>query len=203
MLNWGIVEREMLIDAHNMISSARFPMLMFRSALAVSPRSWQSLSVANVSVIDNGTIAIKFKMKMIIEGASASEMMIAATGITKESMILGSSSSLPWQRNANAGCSQIRQSNVVQSACLGELFRKIFFSCWESLSTPCRVGGCSLSRYHNQHHIQRTSSREERFTICFTLPSTIHMPCVTHETIILNFRCEIIGISVERACRLI
>jgi hypothetical protein len=69
-------------------------MLILRSALAVSPRSWDSLSVAIVKVIDNGTMTIKLQTKMTIEGASLTAIAIAIKETTKEKMILKSSSTL-------------------------------------------------------------------------------------------------------------
>lgn len=94
-----------------MIISARLPMLMFSSALAVSPRSWHSLSVANVRVIDKGTMVIKLQMNMTRAGASLTAMIIASKDTPKEKVILKSRSTLPCRRNAKASCSQISYLN--------------------------------------------------------------------------------------------
>lgn len=81
-------------------------MLMFKRAPAVSPNSWESRSVARVSVIDKGTIAIKFQIKITSGGISDTEKMMATRVNGTESIFFDKRISLVRRLNAAMGLSQ-------------------------------------------------------------------------------------------------
>jgi hypothetical protein len=90
-------------QTHKIISSARLPIVIFRSAPAVSPKSWEIRSVASVSVTDSGIIASRFQMKIIKAGALVFEMMIAASEKMAEKMTFILIISFVWALNIEVG----------------------------------------------------------------------------------------------------
>jgi hypothetical protein len=64
-------------------------MVMLRRAPAVSPKSWEIISVASVSVMDSGTIARRFQTNIKSAGLEVLEMTIADAANAPEKMILG------------------------------------------------------------------------------------------------------------------
>lgn len=102
-----------------MINSARFPSEILSSAPAVSPRSWANLSVAKVSVIDRGMMAIKFQIKTTNAGMLRAEKMMATSAKTSDVEFLNDSRTLSWLLMAIMGLSQAghaRGSLLLKSA---------------------------------------------------------------------------------------
>ena len=89
--------------AHKIISSARLPILILRRAPAVSPKSWDILSVASVSVMDSGMIASRFQMKITKAGTAVFEIMIAAREKITEKMTFILIISFVWTLNMKVG----------------------------------------------------------------------------------------------------
>lgn len=81
-------------------------MVMFKRAPAVSPNSWESRSVARVSVIDKGTIAIRFQIKTTSGGISDTEKKMATRVNGTESIFFDRRMSLARCLNAAVGLSQ-------------------------------------------------------------------------------------------------
>lgn len=84
-----------IFSPHNIINSAKFPIVIFKRAPAVSPRSCESLSVAKVRVIDKGMIEIKFQINTSSVGASATEKSIAMVEKTNANRFFGASRVFP------------------------------------------------------------------------------------------------------------
>lgn len=109
---------------HNIINSAKFPIVIFKRAPAVSPRSCERFSVAKVRVIDKGMIEIKFQINTSNVGASAAEKRIAMAEKAKANIFFGASRIFPWCLNARMGLLQMLHSGAEGKEVLG--FEKSF-----------------------------------------------------------------------------
>jgi hypothetical protein len=79
---------------------------MLRRAPIISPKSCEMLSVARVRVTDNGTIAIKFKIKMARVGTSVLDIRIATAEIPRENNVVKVKRVLVCSLNAGMRCRQ-------------------------------------------------------------------------------------------------
>jgi len=79
---------------------------MLRRAPIVSPKSCEMLSVAWARVTDNGTIAIKFKIKMGRAGTSVLDIRIAAAEVPRDNNTVRVKRALACSLNAGMGWRQ-------------------------------------------------------------------------------------------------
>lgn len=169
---------------HKIISSARLPREMLRRAPAVSPRSWANLSVAKVSVIDKGMIAIKFQMKTTSAGTSRAEKTIATSAKTSDKEFLNDSRTLSWLLKAIKGLSQAGHPSGWKDRSLLLKSAEAWFLCrllliwWEMPSLRCATVSCSswisikaLAFSNSKHEWFRNDPRfEDHFLNRCSLP---------------------------------
>lgn len=130
---------------HKIISSAKFPMVIFRRAPVVSPRSWLSCSVANVRVILRGTIAIRFMINTKIAGLGHAETNIVMAAKLIEITCFSWKSFLPCFRKANVGLSHrahgvSKGAGVTRAYCSVGFGLKSFLKCLDMLPFALEEG---------------------------------------------------------------